>query len=313
MSTVIEPASRAKLATAFAAVYLIWGSTYLAIRFAIETMPPFLMAAVRFLVAGAVIYLFCRARGMTRPDARNWRDAVIVGAFLLLGGNGGVVWAEQYVESGTAALLVATVPIWMVTFDWLRGTGPRPVLQTMIGMAMGLLGLVLLIGPGALLGAPLPLVPSLVLVAASISWAWGSLYSRGARLPATPLLATGMQMLAGGALLLIAGLATGEGSELAAGGVSGRSLAALAYLIVFGAILGYSAYIWLLRHAPAAHVSTYAYVNPVVAVLLGWALADETITPRLLIAAAIIVAGVAVIVTVRGRRASQTPAPEPAE
>jgi len=297
-----QPASRGRLIAAFAAVYLIWGSTYLAIRFAIETLPPFLMAGARFTAAGSILFIALRFAGAAMPTRGNWRDAAIVGALLLLGGNGGVVWAEQYVHSGTAALLVATLPIWLVVFDWMRGTGPRPALQTVAGMALGLLGILLLVGPHSLRGEATPLVPVLVLVGASMAWAWGSLFSRGARVPDSPMMATALQMLCGGALLLAVGTASGELAELRPQAVSTRSLLALLYLMLFGSIVAYSAYIWLLRHAAPAHVSTYAYVNPIVAVLLGWALADEPLTARVLAAAAVIVGGVAVIVTVRGRR-----------
>ncbi|HUF12467.1 MAG TPA: drug/metabolite exporter YedA [Longimicrobiales bacterium] len=312
--TVHNPAPRGKLIAAFAAIYIIWGSTYLAIRFALETLPPFLMAGARFLTAGAILYGVLIARGAEHPTRRNWRDGFIVGAFLLLGGNGGVVWAEQYVVSGIAALLVATMPIWIVVFDWLRGTGPRPAPRTMAGIGMGFLGLIILVGPQTLGSGAVPLIPALALVFASISWAWGSLYSRGAVQPSSPMMATAVQMAGGGVLLLLAGLLTGELGELDLAAVSARSLLALLYLLLAGSIVGYSAYIWLLRHATPAHVSTYAYVNPVVAVFLGWLLASEPITPRLLLAAAVIVGGVAVIVTVRGQRVpGRRPAGEPAE
>ena len=300
-ATVQQHASRGKLVAAFAAVYIIWGSTYLAIRFALETLPPFLMAGARFLTAGAIVYAFLIARGAQHPTRTNWRDGFIVGAFLLLGGNGGVVWAEQYVASGIAALLVATLPIWMVLFDWMRGTGSRPTGRATIGIALGLIGLVVLIGPQSLGTGGMPLVPALVLVLASVSWAWGSLYSRGAVKPSSPMMATAIQMLAGGALLTLAGTVTGEWAGLDLANASARSLLALLYLLLAGSIVGYSAYIWLLEHTSPANVATYAYVNPVVAVFLGWLLASEPITPRVLAAAAIIVLGVAVIVSASTR------------
>lgn len=313
-ATVPAPASRGKLIAAFAAVYIVWGSTYLAIRFALETLPPFLMAAARFILAGSILYGVLVARGAPHPTRTNWRDGFIVGGFLLLGGNGGVVWAEQYVPSGIAALLVATLPIWLVLFDWLRGTGPRPAAQTALGILLGLAGVGILVGPQGLGRGGVPPLPALVLVGASVSWAWGSLYSRGAVQPTSPMMATAVQMLGGGLLLALAGLATGEAGAVDLGAASARSLLALAYLVVFGSIVAYSAYMWLLRHAAAAHVSTYAYVNPVVAVFLGWLLASEPITPRVLGAAAVIVLGVAVIVTVRGRRVPHArPAGDPAE
>ena len=302
-ATVQHPASRGKLVAAFAAVYIIWGSTYLAIRFALETLPPFLMAGTRFLTAGAIVYGWSIARGAHHPTRTNWRDGLIVGGFLLLGGNGGVVWAEQYVASGIAALLVATLPIWMVLFDWMRGSGRRPTGRVTLGIALGLAGLVVLVGPQSLGTGGVPLVPALALVLASVSWAWGSLYSRGAVQPSSPMMATAVQMICGGALLTVAGTLSGEWSALDLGDASLRSLLALLYLLLFGSIVAYSAYIWLLHHATPAQVSTYAYVNPVVAVFLGWLLASEPITARILTAAAIIVAGVAVIVSTPTRKA----------
>jgi drug/metabolite transporter (DMT)-like permease len=277
---------------ALAAVYLIWGSTYLAIRFAVETLPPFLMAATRFLIAGALIYGWRRARGVPAPTLAQWKAATIVGGLMLLGGNGGVVWAQQWIESGTAALIVATVPLWMVLLDWARpgGSAPRPLVWA--GIAIGLAGV------GILFGAPenggVYAAGWLVLVLASISWAVGSLYSRTAVLPAA-FLATGMQMLGGGALLLVAGLVTGELGRVDPAAFSTRSILALVYLILFGSLIGYSAYVWLLRVVTPALASTYAYVNPVVAVFLGWLLAGEAITPRILASSAIIVGGVALI------------------
>lgn len=286
---------------AFAAVYIIWGSTYLAIRFAIETLPPFLMAGVRFILAGGLLYGTTRFGGTPAPARRHWKHAVIIGAALLLGGNGAVVWAEQTVPSGVAALLVAVVPCWMVLIDWLRPGGTKPRLQVVAGLILGMAGLVLLVGPGALLGdGPVHPAGAGALMLGSFSWAAGSIYSRQIERPARPLQATGMQMLAGGVCLLVAGTLTGELARVQLDQVSLRSLLALVYLIVFGAIVGYSAYIWLLRVSTPARVSTYAYVNPIVAVLLGWVFANEALTLRMWLAAAVIVGGVALITTARG-------------
>jgi drug/metabolite transporter (DMT)-like permease len=301
-----QRATRAGIIAALAAVYLIWGSTYLAIRFAVETLPPFLMAATRFLVAGGVLYGWRRAKGFPAPTWPQWRAATVVGGLMLLGGNGGVVWAEQWIESGTAALIVATVPLWMVLLDWLGpgGRAPRPLVWA--GIAVGLLGV------GLLFGAPengeMYTAGWVVLVLASISWAIGSLYSRTALLPA-PLLATGMQMLTGGALLLVAGVVTGELSGLDPAAFSTRSILALVYLIVFGALIGYSAYVWLLRVTTPAVASTYAYVNPVVAVFLGWSLAGEALTARIMVASAVIVGAVALITRSARRPAPAAPRP----
>lgn len=296
-----QPPARAKVAAAFAAVYLLWGSTYLAIRFAIETTPPLLMAGVRFLVAGAVLYALVRARGAVKPTRSNWVAALIVGGLLLTLGNGSVVWAEQFVPSGIAALLVATVPLWMVLFDWLRPGGRRPGAMVIAGIALGLAGLVLLVQPGSLGGQAVNPIGAATLVAASIAWASGSIYSTRAKLPSSPLLATAMEMLAGGALLLIAGALTGEAIGFDPSAVSQHSGLAIVYLVIFGSLVGFSAYVWLLRVASPSSVSTYAYVNPVVAVILGWALAGEPLTARTLLAAGVII-GAVVLITV-GRTA----------
>ncbi len=288
--------TRSRVLLAFAAVYVVWGSTYLAIRFAIATIPPFLMAGTRFLIAGAILFAWGRQRGAARPSRVHWRTTAIVGALLLVGGNGGVVWAEQRVPSGVAALLVAVVPLWMVLIEWLRPRGRRPRPAVMGGVAIGLAGMVLLVGPRAIIGqGNVDALGALVLIAAALSWATGSLYSRHAPMPSDPLVATGMEMLAGGALLLLAGIAAGEPSRLYLDSVSLRSLLALLYLITFGAIVGFTAYTYMLKMSTPAKVSTYAYVNPVVAVLLGWLFAAEPVTPRMLVASAVIVAAVALI------------------
>ncbi|MGH7448499.1 MAG: EamA family transporter [Longimicrobiales bacterium] len=288
--------SRGKVIAAFAAVYLIWGSTYLAIFYAIDTMPPFLMAGARFLVAGMLLFAWSSARSPRMPTRREWQAAIVVGGLLLVGGNGAVVWAEQMIPSGVAALLVAGTPCWMVLLDWLWQGSARPGPRTALGLLLGFGGIALLVGPSAFTGGGVihPL-GALVLLFGSLAWATGSIYSRRAPSPPRALLSTGMQMLMGGALLVVLGTATGEWSRLDLASVSLKSILALAYLIVFGAIIGYSAYIWLLRVASPARVSTYAYVNPVVAVLLGWAIAGEEFTLRMAVAAAIIIAGVALI------------------
>ena len=295
---------RFKLVLAFAAVYLIWGSTYLAIRLAIETMPPFLMAGVRFVVAGVVLYTWARWRGAPRPVRVHWLAAATVGGLMLLGGNGGVVWAEQRVPSGLTAVLIATVPLWIALLEWVRG-GARPNGRVAFGLMIGLTGIALLVGPGELAGGKgVDLLGAAVLLMGSLSWAIGSLYSRHARLPSSPLLATAMEMLAGGLLLLLAGLATGQAADLNVSRISLQSVLALCYLIVFGSLVAFTAYIWLLRVTLPAHAATYAYVNPVVAVLLGWALGGEPLTARTLLAAAVIV-GAVVIITSSQPRARQ--------
>lgn len=291
---------RARIIAAFAAVYILWGSTYLAIRFAIETLPPWLMASGRFLVAGGLLYLVARLRGAERPHRGHWGATLLIGGLLLLGGNGAVVWAETRVPSGLTALLVATVPLWMVLLDWLRPDGNRPTGGVIAGLVLGFAGLGLLVGPGDLLGrGRVDLLGAAALTMGSISWAAGSVYSRRVKLPRSPLLATGMEMLGGGVLLLLLSVASGEAGTLVPEAVTIRSMLALLYLIVFGSLIGFTAYIWLLGNASAARVSTYAFVNPVVAVVLGWSLADEEVTPRMIAAAAVIIAAVALITMTR--------------
>jgi drug/metabolite transporter (DMT)-like permease len=289
------------LVAAFAAVYIIWGSTYLAIRFAIETLPPLLMAGIRFLIAGGALYLWVRWRGTGRPEPRHWLGATVVGGLLLLGGNGGVVWAEQTVPSGLAALMVATVPLWMVLIDWWRPGGTQPARIVLLGVVIGLVGMLLLVDLEETRSGAVHGVGALVLILASLSWATGSLYSRRANLPRSPFLATAMEMIMGGALLTAAGLARGELGSFDPARVSGRSVAAVIYLIIFGSIIAFTAYIWLLRVVPPAKAGTYAYVNPVVAVALGWALAGEAVTWRTVIAAAIIILAVVLITSHRSR------------
>jgi drug/metabolite transporter (DMT)-like permease len=295
------------VAAAFLAIYLIWGSTYLAIRIAIETVPPFMMAGLRFLTAGVLLYAWLHFRKAPRPSLVHWRSAAIVGGLLLLGGNGGVTWAEQYVPSSLAALLIATVPMWMVLLDAMRPAGQRPTPPMIMGLIMGLIGIAILIGPADILGGQeISMVGVAALLLAAFSWAIGSLYARRAALPALPLQATALEMLAGGALLLLMGALTGDFQRFDAGALSPRSLVAFVYLVVFGAVVAFTAYGWLLRVSTPARVSTYAYVNPAVAVFLGWGLAGEPISGRMLIAVAVIVLAVALITTARSRAREST-------
>ena len=280
---------------ALLAVYVIWGSTYLAIRFAVETLPPFLMAGTRFLLAGAVLYAWRRVRGDARPTAPEWRSAAIVGGFLLVGGNGGVVWAEQRIVSSVAALLVSTVPLWMVLLDLLRPGGRRPGWREIVGLLAGFAGVVVLVRPTQSESAVgrVDLLGAAALSLGAFLWSIGSLYSRRAPLPASPLLATGMEMLAGGVGLLLLGTLSGEWGRLDPSTFAARSLWGLVYLVVFGSWIAFTAYTWLLRVAPTPLVSTYAYVNPLVAILLGHLLDGDPLTIRTLLAAAVIVGSVA--------------------
>ncbi|HNS52595.1 MAG TPA: drug/metabolite exporter YedA [Anaerolineae bacterium] len=287
-----------RLVLAFFAVYVIWGSTYLAIRFAIESIPPFFMAAARNLLAGALLLAWAWLRGAPMPRRIHWREAAIVGGFMLLGGNGGVTWSEQQVPSGLVALLVAATPLWMVLLGAILPGGTRPNRRTLAGVAVGLAGVWLLAGTGREIGgARLSAFSVAVVLLATLSWAAGSLYSRRATLPADPIQGTGMEMLSGGAFLLLASAAGGEWGQIDLSAVSLRSGLALAYLVVFGSMVAFTAYLWLLRNTTPTRAATYAYVNPVVAVLLGWALAAEPLAAHTLLAAAVILGGVALITT----------------
>ena len=278
--------STLKLLVAFASIYLVWGSTYLAIKFVVETMPPFIMAGARFLLAGGMLYAWARWKGAARPTGAQWRATAIIGGLLLCGGNGGVVYAEQRVSSGLTALIVATVPLWIVVLEWLRPHGTRPTMTVVIGVLLGLAGIGILAGPGKFAGGEsVDPIGTSVLIFATLSWSVGSLYSRKAKLPGASLLSTGMQMLAGGVLLSILGTATGEWSKLNWAGITMKSVLSLAYLVVFGSLIGFTAYTWLLKVSTPSKVSTYAYVNPVVAVALGWLLAGEPMNLRTVIAA----------------------------
>ena len=289
---------------AFAAIYTIWGTTYLGIRVAVETIPPFFMAGGRFLFSGILIFIILRLRGVPMPKRLHWRSAVFLGAFLIVGGNGLVTWSEQQVPSSTAALVVATMPLWMALFDWLIFKGKRPGKRVNLGLVLGLAGIALLIGPGQILGtASFSLTALLILLLAPILWSLGSLYSRQAVLPENTFMAISMEMLAGGLLLLLAGLVTGEAGQLQISAFSTRSLAAMAYLTIFGSIIAFTAYIWLLKQVAATKVATYTYVNPVFAVFLGWLILGESITTTTIAAVVVIILAVVLITTERPDKA----------
>jgi drug/metabolite transporter (DMT)-like permease len=293
------PASlRLSVVLAFATVYVVWGSTYLAILYGIQTIPPFMLAGTRFLAAGAVLYAWGvhRSPGERAPTTRQWRDAVIVGGLMFLGGNGLVTWAEQTVPSGVTALIVASVPMFVVLFS-----GRMPSVETASGILLGFAGIAILVGPGSLGGARrVDLLGAAGLVLASASWAAGSVYSLRADRPASATKTVAMQMLGGGALLLAAMLAGGEVARFDLRAVSARSAWSLLYLIVLGSLVAFSAYMWLLRVTTPDRAATYAYVNPVVAVLLGFWLAGEPLTWRVAAAGAVIV--VALVLILRGKR-----------
>lgn len=288
---------------AFGAIYFFWGSAYLFIRFAIETIPPLLMSGAQHVAAGALLYAWAHRRGSAPPERFHWMAAAITGALMILIGVGGLAWGEQRVASGLAALLIATDALWIVVLDWLSGGSARPGKAVWAGMLFGIAGIALLAAPGEIAGGgQVDVTGAAVLLLASFSWAAGSIYSRRARLPASLHLTTAMQMLLGGAMQIVAGLALGEWARLEISRVSLLSLLSLGYLVVFGSVLGFTAYIWLLRVTTAARVSTYAYVNPIVAVFLGWAVASEPLNLRTLLAAAVIVTAVVLAITYRERR-----------
>jgi drug/metabolite transporter (DMT)-like permease len=291
---------------AFAALYIIWGSTYLGILFAIQSIPPLLMAGTRFLLAGIILYAGARVSGAPPSPRADWRTALIVGACLLLGGNGGVTLAEQYVPSGIAALLVATVPIYIALLSWLFGMSKRPSALTWAGLAGGFAGVGVLLGPALRFStageSPHAWIGMTILLCSSLIWSAGSLYSRAAKNAPSPFLAAGQQMLCGGALLLIAGIARGELEHFDPRQITTQSLVAFVYLVLIGGIIGYVSYAWLLRYCDPAKVATYAYVNPIVAVLLGALFAHEALSLRTLVAAGLIVGSVAVVIM--GQRTS---------
>src|SRR5213079_1137828 len=296
---------------AFAALYVIWGSTYLGIKFSIETIPPFLMAGARFVLAGMIMYAIAWSQGIGKSSWANWSTSFVIGACLLLGGNGGVTISERYIDSGLAALIVAIVPIYIVLLGWATGMAPRPTPIMWMGLAGGFLGVGILFGPGLHLhssGGRNPAIGISILLVTSFIWSAGSLYSRAAKHAASPFLTAAQQMICGGILLLLTGALTGEMRRFHPGSVSILSVASFAYLIIIGAVVGYTAYISLLRHCDPAKVATYAYVNPIVAVLLGAAFAGETLSMRTLVAASLIIGSVAMVITAQQLRARLEPA-----
>lgn len=292
-------ASTAQLALAFAAIYVIWGSTYLGIRYALDTLPPMLLAATRHLTAGLLLYGFSRLRGAPRPRRSQWPSAIVIGTLMLACGNGGVVLAEQRVPSGIAAILIATVPLFTVVLDWLWKGAARPSPQVLVGVGLGMLGLAILTGVGTT-SQRLDPVGILILLTAALTWAIGTLYSRTSPLP-PGFIGVSMEMLAGGAVLLVGGTLHGEWSGVHPAAVSLSSLLGLLYLIAFGSLVGFTAYNFLIKNVSPAKATTYAFVNPVVAVILGSVVLKEPLTPRVLVGAAIILGALALITTARAR------------
>ncbi|MGA2082903.1 MAG: EamA family transporter [Holophaga sp.] len=290
--------------TALLIVYFLWGGTYLGIRLAVATIPPYLMAGTRFLLAGSLVYLYARLTGAEPPLRAHWIDGGIAGGLLLLGGNGLICWSEQLVPSGIAALLVATVPLWMILLGLLGKDRRWPGIVVLVGILLGFSGIGLLVLPAG--GASGRVNPAGIaaLVVASFLWSLGSLSSRRARVPASPLLAVSLQMIVGGALMLLASGLLGEWPRLVLARVTLKSVLGMGYLVLFGSIIAYSAYIWLLKNADPTWVSTYAFVNPIVAVFVGWLIAGERLTTHSLWATVVILLSVVIITVQKNREAN---------
>jgi len=292
--------SRLLIVLAFAAVYLLWGSTYLGIRLAIETLPPFLMTGTRFTAAGTILFIWATIKGERVPrSVTPWLRAFVVGALLLLCGNGGVTWAEKFIPTSLAALRVAPEPSWVVILGWVLSRR-HPNSRVLLGVLIGLAGVALLVSDGLSRGngnSFWSLVAGSVVLLAAFAWAAGSVYSSRRPVQASTSMAAGIQMMAGGSLLLLLGVVTGDPSHLDLGHASWTSIGAFFYLLIFGSLIGFTAYSWLLQNVTPARAATYGYVNPVVAVFLGWLIASEPITPRMLLAAAVIVGSVVLITT----------------
>lgn len=294
--------SRSALWLAFGAIYVIWGSTYLGIRVAVESIPPFLMAGARFIAAGTILFAGLKLRGTPWPTRAQWRDHTIVGICLLLGGNAVVAWAEQTVPSGLTTLILGGSPLFMVLMEWLRPGGTKPTGMLWLGFAVGLAGLFILLGPGALPeGVRPPMFSVIALLLTSFFWWGGSLYGKHAKSGAGPLVAAAVQMVTGGVVMTLVGLLLGESARLDVAAIPGRAWFAWSYLVIAGSLIAFPVYIWLLKNSTPARVSTYAYVNPIVAVILGWAILDEPVTPRIALAATVIVGAVALITTEKSR------------
>ncbi|NIN72228.1 MAG: EamA family transporter [Gemmatimonadetes bacterium] len=287
-----------RVVAAFAALYLIWGSTYLGIKFAIATLPPLTMVATRSIAAGAILYAWGRWRGAGPPTVAQWKASAMVGALLFLGGHGGLAWAQQRVPSGVASLFIATLPLWMTLIQALKDGVAVFTVSTLTGLAAGTLGILVLVGPAALLGSePLHLLGATVLVLAALSWSLGSAVAQRSPRPASLAVTSGSYLLSGGVLLFVVAIASGELRDLGLDTISLQSLAALGYLIAFGSVVAFGAYSWLIRHRSLAAVSTYAFVNPMVAVFLGWALGGESLNARVVAAATLVVAAVMLILS----------------
>lgn len=314
MNELEKKPSTAAFVAAFTAIYLIWGSTYLGIRVAVSTMPPFAMAGARFFVAGLVMFAIVKARGLAWPTRRQWRDHTIVGTFLLVGGNGLTSWAERFTPSGITALIIGIQPIFMVLTESAWKGGQRPNLAVFIGMALGIAGLAWLAMPDAIVAGHSAISPISVisLTLACAFWAFGSIFSRHAKPPTPPFVAAAIQMLCGSVMLMLTALVRGEYSQIDVHAFSAASWFAFAYLILIGSLVGFSTFVWLMKHSTPARVSTYAYVNPVVAIILGALILHEPISPRVEVAALFIIAAVVIVTTQKSRRVKPDTSTAPA-
>ena len=294
---------------ALLSVYIFWGGTYLAGRFALETIPPMVVTSARFLVAGVLLYIVESLRGWERTGWKGWRDAAISGFFLLCLGNGALVWAQQYIPSGIAAIILGITPMWLVLLSCLMQKGPRPNGLVWSGLVLGFTGIALLAKDAATEQGGNYLFGACLVMGCSFFWALGSVCSRMAKQPRRPLQWVAMQTLSGGGLLLAAALFTGQWQKFDPTLLSLKSLGGIMYLIFCGSLLGYASYIWLLNNAPASLAATYAYVNPLVAVLVGWLFAGETMGTREALAAAVIITAVILITIGNGRNTARNPHP----
>jgi drug/metabolite transporter (DMT)-like permease len=309
--------TKAALIGGFITIYLLWGSTYLGIKVAVETIPPFLMAGARFLVAGILVAGWIAYTRGFKATRRQWFDNSMIGGLLLLGGNGMVAWSEQKIPSGVATLIVSLGPLFIVLLDWAvlkfsrdKTRGSQPSWATFVGVSLGIVGLAVLVGPSLGEGQThLDLWSVGGLVLACFSWSAGSIYTRYARTPAEPFTAAGIQMLTGSAWLIIVSVLVGEPARFDFSTVSARSLFAWSYLITAGSLIGFTTFVWLMKHSTPARVSTYAYVNPIVAVFLGWLIAHEPVSPSMFTGAAIIIGGVAIITATKNKKPASVPLP----
>ncbi len=290
-------ASRFKLALAFAAIWVIWGSTYLGIAIGLETIPTFALAAGRFIIAAIAMYAFARYRGAANPTLAQWRWAALLGFLFFVIGNGVVVFVEQRVSSGLTALLVAMVSAWTAIIEWLKPGGRAPTTPVTVGIVLGFVGAALLLLPVGGGGEQVSPLDAGLLIVSTFAWALASVLSKKADLPRETSMTAAAEMICGAVGLSLLGLFSGDFGRMASSHVSGRSFWALIYLAVFGSLVAFTCFAWLLKVSTPAKVSTAGYINPMVAVALGWAFHSEVLTPRSLIASAIIVAGVALIIT----------------